>query len=88
MSLIIYRKAYTPYKEKNKKYIRRNLEKRNVCKKQILRFFTIPSFGEVMTNDAIYYSIGSLTNTISATSIRIRLHVRNMPRSFVMRRYC
>ena len=35
MSLIIYRKAYTPYKEKNKKYIRRNLEKRNVCKKQI-----------------------------------------------------
>ena len=35
MSLIIYRKAYTPYKEKNKKYVRRNLEKRNVCKKQI-----------------------------------------------------
>ena len=35
MSLIIHRKAYTPYKEKNKKYIRRNLEKRNVCKKQI-----------------------------------------------------
>ena len=41
------------------------------CDVRLLRFFTIPSFGEVMTNDAIYYSIGSLTNTISATSIRI-----------------